>query len=333
MIVLLLLLLLSPRPALAHSLKFSDSELTLRGSEALWHIRVHAGDFDLKFSRANEAALREYLPERLTLSAGGESCIFQKLDWSRQGESVTLNLFYHCPQSRPPLQVHYDLFYGDPSHRHLLKAEAFGKIDSRAFSAGNIEASFGEAGLSETILSFLKLGLEHILLGYDHILFVLTLILGARRLKNLLWLATSFTLAHSITLALATLNLVQLSPTLVEPAIAASIVFLAVLDLRTPEGQSPKGMIYLTFLFGLIHGLGFSYILKEAHLQAGNLAVPLIFFNLGVELGQLSVIAAIYPLTRLLAKLLKGAYPYLQRATLGVIAAIALYWLAQRIFG
>ena len=241
-------------------------------------------------------------------------------------------LSFDCPKTGLPLQVHYDLFYGDLNHRHLMKAKIGGNVYSYTFDPGKTDFSFSEDSLSTRILNFLKLGLEHILIGYDHILFVLALIFGAKRFKDLLWLITSFTLAHSITLALATLDIITLGPQIVEPIIAASIVLLALLDLFAKGPRTPRAMIALTFAFGLVHGLGFSYILQEANLRAGNLALPLVCFNLGVELGQLLIVALVYPLTLALQGLLKGSYTHVKSAILACIAAIGLYWMVERLF-
>jgi len=91
-------------------------------------------------------------------------------------------------------------------------------------------------------------------------------------------------------------------------------------------------MIFLTFGFGLIHGLGFSYVLQEANLKAGNLAIPLVFFNLGVEMGQILIVSAVYPLTVGLSRLMQNSYLYLKRGILVLIAAVGFYWMVERLF-
>jgi len=330
----LALLLVLPRVVWSHTVKMSDSQLTLQGSEATWNHRVHTEDFNVKFGNVDPNLLREYLPQRLGLSLGGKPCDFQDLQLSQDPslQATLLNLRFRCPKSGAPLSVHYDLFYGDLSHRHLLKVEAFGKTYSATFAPGQGEAQFGKEGVGEAIRSFLKLGVEHILTGYDHILFILALIFGAKRFKDLLWLITSFALAHSVSLALSTLGIVTLPPSIVEPTIAASIVFLALLDLLATGPKTPRGMVLLTFTFGLIHGLGFSYVLKEAHLQAGNMAIPLVFFNLGVELGQLLVISLVYPLTLGLSRLFQRHYLRIKQGFLALIAGAGLYWMVERLF-
>ena len=330
----LLSFLLFPLGLSAHALKLSDSELILEGTSARWTHKVHQGDFDLKFSRADLATLQSYIPQRLGLSLGGEAGRFQDLTYAQDPaiEAVILTLHYQCPKPGTKFAVHYDLFYGDLNHRHLMKWNNQGKAFSITFAPGQTDFQSGGDDLGQSIWNFLKLGLEHILIGYDHILFVLTLIFGAKRFKDLLWLVTSFTLAHSITLALATLEIVTLPPTVVEPIIAASIVFLAVQDIFAKGKVTPRSMIFLTFGFGLIHGLGFSYVLQEANLRAGNLALPLVFFNLGVELGQILIISLVYPLTLGLNHLMKGSYLLFKRGILALIAGVGLYWMVERLF-
>lgn len=330
----LLSFLLFPLGLAAHSQKLSDSELIVEGTAARWTHKVHQGDFDLKFSRADFATLQSYIPQRLGLSLGGVACHFQELTYAQDTaiEAVVLTLRYDCPKQGPELSVHYDLFYGDLNHRHLMKWIHQGKTLSITFAPGQTDFQSSGGSLRQSILSFLKLGLEHILIGYDHILFVLTLIFGAKRFKDLFWLVTSFTLAHSITLALATLEIVTLPPTVVEPIIAASIVFLAIQDIFAKGKVTPRSMIFLTFAFGLIHGLGFSYVLQEANLKAGNLAIPLVFFNLGVELGQTLIISLVYPLTLGLNRMMKGSYLLLKRGILALIAGVGLYWMVERLF-
>lgn len=328
----LLALWILPLAAAAHTLKLSDSELSLKEDEATWNLKVHLGDFDVKFGRAAEPEVKAYIPERLGVSVQGKPCQFEAIDLRKipSQELVTLNLRYHCPSTANPLKVHYDLFYGDPSHRHLMKINAGSRSSSFTFDPGNTDFELSGESLSQSILNFLKLGLEHILIGYDHILFVLALIFGARRFKDLVWLVTSFTLAHSLTLALATLEVIALPPGFVEPAIAASIVLLSLIDFL-PGERLRRVMILITFVFGLVHGLGFSYILQEANLKAGHLAIPLIFFNLGVEIGQLVIVALVYPLTLALKGLLGGAYRYFRTAVLLGTAGMGLYWFLMRI--
>jgi len=178
---------------------------------------------------------------------------------------------------------------------------------------------------------FLILGVEHILTGYDHLLFLLALLLVCRGFKPAIQIITCFTIAHSITLAAATFNVVQMSSRVVEPMIAASIVYVGVENLLRPEG--PKGRWILTFAFGLIHGLGFASVLRDLGIAAGKtgVAVPLVSFNLGVELGQLVVAAVLLPLIWRLS----SRPMFLRRGVPVCSAVVALaggYWFVQRVW-
>lgn len=177
---------------------------------------------------------------------------------------------------------------------------------------------------------FLKLGVEHILLGYDHLLFLGGLLLACRRLKTMAGIITCFTLAHSITLALAALDVAALPSRFVEPMIAASIVFVGVENLFHRD-REPRSRWALTFLFGLVHGFGFASVLREIGFgAAGEVIVPLFAFNLGVELGQLAVatvaIAVLWPFRERPVFL-----RYAQPALSAVVAAAGAVWLTQRL--
>lgn len=178
---------------------------------------------------------------------------------------------------------------------------------------------------------YVWLGLTHIVpYGLDHILFVLGLFLLSDRLKPLLWQITSFTLAHSVTLTLATLGWVRLPPDIVEPIIAASIAFVAIENMVTSKLHAWRPMI--VFGFGLVHGMGFASVLMDLGLPHGQLAIALVSFNIGVELGQLAVISA--ALVLVLAWHRKKWYR--QRIAIPasvVIAIVAIWWTVQRTFG
>jgi hydrogenase/urease accessory protein HupE len=144
--------------------------------------------------------------------------------------------------------------------------------------------------------NFLSLGVKHILTGYDHLLFLLGLLVVARSFVSALNVVTSFTIAHSITLAVATLHLVQIPSRIVEPLIAASIVFVGIENLLRDDIPTARRMV--AFGFGLIHGFGFASALREAGIGSGTggILLPLFSFNLGVELGQIMVAAAALPI-------------------------------------
>jgi hydrogenase/urease accessory protein HupE len=147
-----------------------------------------------------------------------------------------------------------------------------------------------------SFLEFLKLGVEHILTGYDHLLFLFGLMIVCRDLRSILTVITCFTVAHSITLALAALDVVRLPGRIVEPMIAASIAYVGIENLF--RGDSSRWRSLIAFSFGLVHGLGFADALRELGFNSGRfgIVVPLVGFNLGVEAGQLCVAAIVLPI-------------------------------------
>ena len=192
--------------------------------------------------------------------------------------------------------------------------------------------------------SFVVLGVEHILTGYDHLLFLAALLLVCSTFTEAATIITSFTVAHSITLAMAALGVVDLSPDIVEPLIAASIIYVAVENLvrGAPDPNDPEGgrrarhrlhwRWVITFAFGLVHGLGFASMLREAGLGAspGGVALPLLKFNLGVEAGQLAVAALFFPLILALSRR-PAVARWMVPACSVLIAAAGARWLFERV--
>jgi hypothetical protein len=182
-----------------------------------------------------------------------------------------------------------------------------------------------------TFPDFLKLGVLHIWTGYDHLLFLLALLLVCGTFKSAIQVVSFFTLANTLTLALAALNLVWVAGRVVEVAIATSIIYVSVENFVRPGG--PKGRWLVTFLFGLVHGLGFATVLRNLGVTSTTtgVAVPLVGFNLGVEAGQIVVAAAVLPVIWKLRKserFVRWGVP----ACSAVLAAAGAYWLIQRLF-
>jgi hypothetical protein len=214
-------------------------------------------------------------------------------------------------------------FFDSDPHRVL-------KIDGKPTALPKVVVatpSLGSLNLSGTDPGFIKLGLNHIFTGADHVLFVVGLVMLTRRWQRLLVLVTAFTVAHSLTMALSTLGWVRLGPQLTDPLIALTIIYIglenlwalrrrAVSDPRA-EGRALAIRAALVFCFGLIHGVGFSYTLLEMGLRE-ELLGALLFFNLGVEAGQLVIIAVAAPLVALAWR-----WPWGSKVRLGISAAVA----------
>lgn len=181
---------------------------------------------------------------------------------------------------------------------------------------------------------FLKLGVQHILAGFDHLLFLGALLVACRRIRSMVVIITCFTVAHSITLALAVLDIFSVQAGVIEPLIAASIIFVGVENVLRRKGEEPRGRGWLTFCFGLIHGFGFAGALKAIGIgqNGSSLVVPLFSFNLGVELGQIAVAAVALPVLLLLRRY-RGFATYGAPALSLLIAAAGAYWLIERTIG
>jgi len=189
----------------------------------------------------------------------------------------------------------------------------------------------GKSSQIELFESYLHLGIEHILLGYDHLLFVLSLVLLAKSTKKLLFAITAFTLAHSLTLASAMLGLVNMAVGFIEAMIALSILFLA-RELLSPQITLTKQHLsIISFIFGLLHGFGFSNVLKSIGLPQEELGLSLFAFNVGIELGQLLFITVILTILTLLKRLYKGSLEKLQKVIVYAIGVTAAFWFIERI--
>jgi hydrogenase/urease accessory protein HupE len=199
-----------------------------------------------------------------------------------------------------------------------------------------IHAPGGDSGV---LGDYLRLGVEHILTGYDHVAFLLALVVASRRVRSLLLVVTAFTVAHSLTLTAAALGHVDLPPSVVEPVIALSIVWVGARNLlaRPPARLWPEA-----FGFGLVHGLGFAGSVAETLAAERSKLEAVLGFNLGVEVGQLAIVLAVGGLLRALPRSaqLPGheavatlAPPRVRRVTAAVVSALGAWWLAERVFG
>ncbi|MGY4626759.1 HupE/UreJ family protein [Bradyrhizobium sp. USDA 4486] len=225
----------------------------------------------------------------------------------------------------------------DPTARQVVLV-ARGKSEAQALlDAGNIAVTLSAPAppLWSTMQRYLLTGIEHIFLGYDHIAFLIAVVLWARRLVPVIKIVTAFTIAHSITLSLAALNVVVIPSRIVEPAIAVSIVFVAVENFFSRDIDRRWRV---TFLFGLIHGFGFAGALREVGLPTDAIVPALAAFNVGVEIGQVAIVAIVLPMLSLFDRLIAAdpAKPVrAARLVYAVSAAISLvggYWLFERVF-
>jgi hypothetical protein len=363
--VVLLATVLAALPVFAH--KASDAYLTVeRNGQALtgqWDIALRDldnalgldanGDGDITWGevRARHADIDAFALAALQASTGGARCTLSptghRIDNHTDGAYAVLAFSGACPQAGPTLALDYRLFEGiDPQHRGLLNFVENGRSHSVVFSADAPHRIVGgdSGGAWRQFVTYLDEGVWHIWTGFDHVLFLLSLLLPAvlvRRPRawqpgesfrdafiDVARVVTAFTLAHSITLTLAALSIVVLPSRLVESGIALSVVLAALNNLFPVVAN---GRWIAAFGFGLLHGFGFAGALQDLGLPTQSLALSLAGFNLGVESGQLAIVLPFLPL----AFLLRSTWTY-RRLVFGggsfAIAAIASVWLVERAF-
>jgi hypothetical protein len=293
---------------------------------------------------ASQAVLGTWLVGGVRMVANGRICegtparselrdeqlITVRATWKCRGEVTTLDLSSRLPES---LGAGHSTFVravrGEVTAQTLLSPDA-----SAATLSLTSATAWDAAG------RFLLLGMEHIFTGVDHVLFLLALLMLGGSLRRIIGIASAFTAAHSITLTLAALEIVKNVPSrLVESAIALSIAYVAVENYlhappRPPEVREPLALRLrwvLTFFFGLVHGFGFASALRETGLPQEHLPAALAAFNVGVELGQVLIIAAAWPLLARATRTTWYRPRGVQFASLGVFA-VAIYWFVQRAF-
>jgi len=352
--------------------KPSDSYLTLRAApqgtdvSVRWDIALRDLDYVLQLDRDGNGELTwgevrqrgdditRYAASRLQLSSDAQACTLQPtgalmLDRHSDGTYAVLSLTARCTQLARSLKVNYSLLFDvDPSHRGLVQWIAPDATGAQALVFGTESAEQNLAlkapSAWDTLRQYIVEGVWHIWIGFDHILFLLALLLPAvlvRRQERwepvndlrgavveVLKVVTAFTLAHSITLSLAALQIVTLPSRLVESVIAASVVLAALNNLR---GTVERRRWVLAFVFGLIHGFGFASVLADLGLPQNALVLALVGFNVGVELGQLAIVAVFLPI----AFNLRRTPFYRQGVLTGgsiLVALLAAYWFVQRAF-
>lgn len=244
---------------------------------------------------------------------------------------AVIDLAYNIGYKPEKLVVEYNMFMddSDPSHANFATIKMDGKQQEKILTFESRELEIGEISFLQNTKQFLVRGLKHIFTGYDHILFVISLLFGAKTIRHILSLVTAFTIAHSITLALATLDIVHLPSTFVESAIALSIIYVTLINIFN---QDSKHQPWLAFGFGLIHGFGFAGILSEMRLDTNHMATSLVSFNIGIEIGQLLIVSLAFPIILWIKKLTLKPVKWVIPGTSVAILAFGLVWFIQRAF-
>ena len=328
-------------PVQAHDLYRGESRIVIRGREVRDTLTLNLLDFpgvdrngdkvvskeefDQSFERVYETIQQHYFLR----SNGPPVRITRQRYEVFQDHVLSLELLYVFPQDVIALEVHSTLnqLLG-PTYVHLVTVVLNGKTQEGILDATHPEAFFTAAGTSrlQTAGRFIWLGIQHIALGYDHLAFLLGLLVATASLRSLVKVITSFTVAHSITLALATFDIVVLPTRLTESLIALSIVYVAAENLIRNRAIE---RYRITFLFGLVHGFGFSNVLREMQLPRGHLALSLFSFNIGVEIGQLIFVVLLFPL---IEDLISSGWSKLRPSVSIAAGCLAVYWFIQRVF-
>jgi hydrogenase/urease accessory protein HupE len=270
--------------------QLSDAEIT-----------KHQQELQVFFNQKVQLTAARVKHQTLTI----ESTITQKLPSNLIATPDThsnLLLQYHWANPIDRLQLHYDLFIPNVNTARCL-AQVFrnGTTTNIVLTPAAKNAALIDAPNGQQITSFIGLGIEHIWTGYDHILFLISLLMLGGKLRYLIKVVTAFSLSHSVTLSLAVLNIVSVPSRWVEIAIALSIAYVAAENLWRKEPHLARWQ--LAFGFGLIHGLGFSSALQELELSRNNLVTSLASFSVGIEIGQMSIVLLTYLCLSYLRKL------------------------------
>lgn len=350
---LLAMMLCAASVAHAHNTQLSSAKLQLSGTQVIADFDMNGRDLEVALARrllapdgaVSPAALQDaavattaYLGQHVVLGTRADACELRVLVIEPAAEHVRVHAQFPCPRFSGALVYRATLFTEvDPRARHMVTVtgdvKRFGLLSASAPALEIVRLSESPWRVCGR---YVLAGIEHIAIGFDHIAFLLAVVVRVRRFVPLLKVITAFTIAHSITLSLAVLGLVTLPPAWIEVGIAASIVYLAAENLlvRIDRRRWP-----LTFAFGLVHGFGFAGVLREYGMPPEAIAPALAGFNIGVEIGQVCIVAAgllvLIGIDRVEQR--RGVAtipdPRVTRAVSVVIGALGLWWLFERLWG
>jgi hydrogenase/urease accessory protein HupE len=346
-VLLLIALLVAPRAASSHPAPFSyldlqigdngiDASLVIHVIDAAHELGITSAErlLDPAFAAANRDRITAFITQRLVLRADAPlSFEWGAIDTVPDRQGIRLTFRIRTP--RPgTLGMHAVLFPYDSLHQTFVNVYEDGQLRQQfVLSDNNADRTYYTGttrGALAVIKTFVPAGIHHILIGPDHILFLIGLLLLGGGWKALLKIVTAFTIGHSITLSLAALDMVTPPPTVIEPAIALSIVFVGADNLVRGGGRDVRALIALTF--GLVHGFGFANVLREFGLPREALGWSLFSFNVGVEIGQLFIVLVVATALALVRRRSEIAGMRLASAGSLVVVAAGTYWFVQRVF-
>jgi len=342
------LCVLLPRPAVAHPVTFSyldlrvqreaiEASLVVHIIDAAHDLHVEPPERLLREAEATQAfpALSKMLADRFTVAADGRplTASWLGIDGIADRQSIRLRFRYSLPTAPGTLQVTARMFPYDPAHQTFLNVYEGEGLTQAILDGAHPQFEYfagTRQGAVAVIKKFVPAGIHHILIGPDHLLFLVGLLLLGGTIRQLAVVVTAFTVAHSITLSLAALNIVTPPARIIEPAIALSIVYVGADNLLVKQGRDVRA--WIAFAFGFIHGFGFANVLREMDLPARALGWSLFSFNVGVEIGQLIVVVIVASAFAWLRARSEAAGRRLAFAGSIVVIAAGAFWFVQRVF-
>ncbi len=334
------LLMVAPVHAHERIGSIRHSSIIVRGAALSYYLNMSPAIAELlkKEVDPNSPDFLDYFSSELSVKTWDSECRLASLEKAPPETSGNwiVHLLYRCPQEIKDLSITSSLFLDlDETHTQFARLasaddpgtplrEAVIRASNSTFHIPDVRTGGSASG--DRALSFFKLGIEHLLTGYDHILFLLTVII-AMSLVDTIKAVTAFTVAHSLTMALAFLHLISLPSSVVEPLIALTIIYVSVENIFA---KNIRKRWLLTGVFGLVHGLGFVGALKAITVSRDELLLSLFSFNVGIEVGQLAVIAISIPALRFLKS--RAWDRLFNRGFSQGAAALGTVWLIQRVF-
>ena len=345
----ILLALTLAAPASAHPVPFSYLDLEVRDDAVEGRIRVHLVDLapvlgiadprdllDPQVRATHRARIERYLASGIAFERGG----FERAEWggiTPVDDNAALQLEFRIP-GRPAggLSIDTNLFPADPNHQTFVNVYEGDELRQQfILSADSEPETFYRgttAGAFAVMGTFIPSGVKHIMIGSDHVLFLVGLLLLGGSVRKLVLIVTMFTVGHSITLSLAALDIVTPPAWLVEPAIALTIVVVGVDNLLQRKGEGRDLRAWVALFFGLVHGFGFANVLREFGLPQEALGWSLFSFNVGVELGQLAIVLVVASALALVRRRWPKADKWIVIAGSAVVIAAGGYWFVERVF-
>jgi hydrogenase/urease accessory protein HupE len=340
--------LLPAPPAAAHPVPFSYLDLRIQPDAIEGSLVVHMFDvahdlnveppdrlLDPAVALQRSPEITRLFADRLAVSADGRPLAAEWLapDVVRDRQSLRFPVRFALAARPGTIAVTARMFPYDPQHQTFLNIYEGDALTQAILDGGRSRVEYfagTRQGAIAVIQKFLPAGIHHILIGPDHLLFLVGLLLLGGTIRQLAVIVTAFTVAHSITLSLAALNVVSPPARIIEPAIALSIVYVGADNLLIRGGRDVRA--WIAFAFGFIHGFGFANVLREMDLPSRALGWSLFSFNIGVEIGQLLVVSVVATAFAALRSRSEAAGRHLAFAGSVVVMAAGAFWFIQRVF-